>query len=124
MTASSTPSMRRLLYVEDEVIVALDVAEALAQDLGFAVDVAHNLSAARSLIAQGHYDCALLDMNLGHGERSTVLIPELDAAGTEVVFASGYNRDEVEDIGDRTLVEKPFTMTEIRAVFADGPDPS
>lgn len=47
MNHFSTPSKSKLLYVEDEVIVALDVSDGLQSDLGFDVHMAHNLSKAQ-----------------------------------------------------------------------------
>ncbi len=118
MTLSMTPSRPKVLYVEDEVIVALDVADGLAEELGFQVSVAHNLTAANRLADTEKFDFALLDMNLGHGERSTELGNKLAASGTHVVFASGYNRNEIDEIANFQLIEKPFLMSDIRTAFA------
>ncbi len=117
MTLSMTCSRPRVLYVEDEVIVALDVADGLADELGFEVRVAHNLTAAFRLVESETFDFALLDMNLGHGERSTELGHKLAAAGTHVVFASGYNRNEIDEIANFQLIEKPFLLDDIRSAF-------
>lgn len=118
MTRSTTPLKPKVLYVEDEVIVALDVAEGLSSELGFQVCVAHNLTAANRLADENAYEFALLDMNLGHGERSTELGIRLAASGTHVVFASGYNRNEIDEIANFQLIEKPFQIDDIRAAFA------
>ena len=117
MTPSSTPSKPKILYVEDEVIVALDVADTLASKLGFDVSVAHNLTTASRLMGEHDYEFALLDMNLGHGERSTQLGHTLAAKGTLVVFASGYNRNEVDEIADYQLIEKPFCTEDLIRAF-------
>jgi len=59
------PSDRRILYLEDEIIIALDTAETL-REMGFAqVGLAHNLRKARKLAEAGGYDVALLDVNVG-----------------------------------------------------------
>lgn len=117
MIQSSTPSKPKLLYVEDEVIVALDVAEGLADELGFDVHLVHNLSAAQAKCDGMSFDFALLDMNLGNGERSIGLGLMLAAKGTHVVFASGYNRNEISEIQTFQLVEKPFLLRDIAAAF-------
>ena len=112
-----THSQPKVLYVEDEVIVALDVADGLSSELGYDVKVAHNLTVANRLMEQHQFDYALLDMNLGHGERSTELGNRLAAAGTHVVFASGYNRNEIDEIAYFQLIEKPFQLKDVRDAF-------
>lgn len=105
MTAS-----RRILYLEDEIIIALDTAQTL-RELGFAqVDIAHNLRRARAFVARGAYEFALLDVNLGTGELSIPFGRELIAGGTRVLFATGYNRVEMEqEHGDLLFIEKPLS---------------
>lgn len=111
-----TPSNPKVLYVEDEVIVALDVADGLTRG-GFDVCVAHTLTVANRLADTETFDFALLDMNLGNGERSTSLGLKLAQRGTHVVFASGYNRNEIDEIADFQLIEKPFQLTDIKSAF-------
>ncbi|MFN2306793.1 MAG: response regulator [Paracoccaceae bacterium] len=106
-----------ILYVEDEIIVALDVADSLEQDLGLVVTKAHNLQTAMDLIDVRSFDLALLDINLGHGERSIELGQTLQDRGTFVVFASGYNRSEMDDIEGFNMIEKPFQLTDLHAAF-------
>lgn len=124
MTQSTTPSRPKLLYVEDEVIVALDVADGLRQDMGFDVHVAHNLRAAKRLIEDHSFEFALLDMNLGNGERSDELGEILAQKGVTVVFASGYNRNEVNAFSDFPLIEKPFQLSDIAAAFQGSAQPA
>lgn len=118
MNHCSTPSTSSLLYVEDEVIVALDVSEGLRHDLGYDVYMAHNLATAMAHCEKMHFDYALLDMNLGHGENSMALGLMLAERGTHVVFASGYNRHEIAKIDAFQLIEKPFQLSDISAAFA------
>ena len=118
MNHCSMPSKSKLLYVEDEVIVALDVSDGLEHDLGFDVHMVHNLSSAMAKCESTQFDCALLDMNLGNGENSLALGLMLAERGTHVVFASGYNRNEIATIDAFQLVEKPFQLSDIAAAFA------
>ncbi|MFZ3581482.1 response regulator [Loktanella sp. DJP18] len=118
MNHCSIPSKSRLLYVEDEVIVALDVSEGLRHELGFDVHMAHNLTAAMAKCEGVEFDFALLDMNLGNGENSLALGLMLAERGTHVVFASGYNRNEIAKIEAFQLIEKPFQLADIAAAFA------
>jgi DNA-binding response OmpR family regulator len=105
-----------ILYVEDEIIVALDVADSLRQD-GLVVAKAHNLQTAKDMIDVRSFDLALLDINLGHGERSIELGQTLQDRGTFVVFASGYNRNEMNDIEGFAMIEKPFQLADLQAAF-------
>ncbi|SEM95734.1 Response regulator receiver domain-containing protein [Loktanella fryxellensis] len=118
MIPSSIPLNSSLLYVEDEVIVALDVYDGLKDDLGFDVEMAHNLKSAMEKCETRSFDYALLDMNLGNGENSLELGMRLARRGTHVVFASGYNRNEIAQIDQFQLIEKPFQLADIAAAFA------
>ena len=115
MTSSSTLSDKSILYLEDEIIVAIEIGEILG-DLGFGeVLVAHNLRAAEMLLADRTVDYALLDVNLGNGERSNELGLDLASKGTEVVFASGYNKSELApEMQAFSFLEKPVTAMDIR----------
>jgi len=116
MKQSSMSSRLDILYVEDEIIVALDVADSLRQD-GLVVAKAHNLQTAKDMIDVRSFDLALLDINLGHGERSIELGQTLQDRGTFVVFASGYNRNEMNDIEGFAMIEKPFQLADLQAAF-------
>ena len=107
-----------ILYLEDEIIIALDTAQTL-REMGFArVAVCHNLRKARRLAEAGSFRHALLDVNLGDGETSFAFGRELMARGVAVVFASGYNRAEMEaDHPDLVFVEKPLGAEAIAAAF-------
>ncbi len=121
MTSSSIFSDLSIVYVEDEIIVAIEIAEQL-RDLGFReVKTAHTLRAAEALVKDMTPDVALLDVNLGNGERSTDLGLMLQERGVVVVFASGYNKSE---LGARLqsfdFLEKPIAPAEIVAALTKG----
>ena len=108
-----------ILYLEDEIIIALDTAQTLTE-MGFVeVAVAHNLRKARRLAEAQRFDYALLDVNLGDGEVSLPFGQELIANGVRVVFASGYNRAEMEaEHPGLVFVEKPLNAGNIGAALA------
>lgn len=113
-----TSSKINILYVEDEVILALETADRLRLDHGYDVSVAHNLRAARLLHARGGIDVALLDVNLGNGETSRELAQELLQDGIKVLLVTGYNLHEVVTEHRLPLIEKPFTVDELAAAVA------
>lgn len=111
-----TLSELSVLVVEDEVIVAIELGEVL-RDMGFRdVRVAHNLRRAEQEIAAALPDVAILDVNLGAGERTIGLGLKLAEKGTRIVFASGYNKSELAaEIQSFDFVEKPVSSDDIRA---------
>lgn len=120
MTLSSILSERSILYLEDEIIVSIEIGEILG-DLGFGeVLVANNLGAAEALISERRIDYALLDVNLGNGERSNDLGQRLARDGTIVIFASGYNKGEMEPEMQRFyFMEKPVGAHDIRRAIEE-----
>ena len=120
MTSSTTFSDKSILYVEDEIIVAIEFAQVL-EEIGFGeVLVAHNLRAAENAVRDREVDFALLDVNLGNGERSAPIGLALAQAGTRVIFTSGYNKSELSDDLQRfEFLEKPIALRELRALFAN-----
>ena len=113
------PSDGAILYLEDEIIVALDTAQTL-EDMGFAeVRLVHNLRRARAEAERGPPACALLDVNIAGEGLSIAFGRELMARGVAVVFASGYNRHEMEaEHAGLVFVEKPLSAGAIADAFA------
>ena len=112
------PSECVILYLEDEIIVALDTAQTL-EDMGFAeVRMVHNLRRARSEAEAILPDCALLDVNIAGEGLSIDFGQGLMAQGIPVVFASGYNRHEMEaEHSGLVFVEKPLSAAAIADAF-------
>lgn len=103
----------RILYLEDEAIIALETVDTL-HDLGFdQVDQVYSLDAAnRSLDAQ-RPDIALLDVNLSHGRTSFALCERLLADSVPVVMATGYSRGNLPVDAAVEVVEKPITPAQL-----------
>jgi CheY-like chemotaxis protein len=95
MNASDRP---RVLVVEDEFIIALDLSETV-RDLGFRVDGPYaDQENAFVAIDRAMPDCAILDVNTADGE----VYPLADAltdAGVPIIFHSG--RVSPGDISER-----------------------
>lgn len=86
---------RRLLMVEDEVLVGM-MAKRILEDLGATVlgpygGLADGMAAAHS----EHFDGALLDFNLA-GELADPLADLLIARGVPFIFITGYQRDSID----------------------------
>jgi DNA-binding LytR/AlgR family response regulator len=83
---------RRILVVEDEYLVAADVAERLEEEGAIVVGPARSCVDALALVDRVSVDAAVLDINLG-AEPAYPIAEALRAARVPFVFASGY--DEV-----------------------------
>ena len=99
---------RRVLLVEDEVFIAVDIREALEAG-GAEVVFARNLSQAMDAVARDAFDAAILDVTLGANETCRPVADRLRALGTPFVLHSGDLDRQGEVIGtlDAPVVAKP-----------------
>ena len=110
-------SGRRLLVVEDEMLVLMNIEDMLA-DLGCeSVALAATVDQAIALIDTQRFDAALLDMNL-NGQKSHAVADKLAAHGVPFVFSTGYSgQDMREGYRDRPLLKKPFGSEELAEIL-------
>jgi DNA-binding response OmpR family regulator len=108
----SLPAGRRILLVEDEVLICL-LIETILGDAGYEVVVANSIEEALTAIAQGPLAAAVLDLNL-KGKKVFPVAEKLAELGTPFVFATGGGRD-IEDFPGRPWVGKPFQESELLA---------
>lgn len=98
----------RILVVEDEPLIAMDIEERLLAEGADVIGPAANLEAARRLIAETSPDVALLDANLA-GVPVDDLAVALRGRGIPFAFATGFGRASLpEDFADIPLLPKPF----------------
>jgi CheY-like chemotaxis protein len=111
-------SGRRVLVVEDEMLVLMSIEDMLA-DLGCeSVAAAATVDQALALIDAQVFDAAILDMNLNR-TKSFPLADKLAALGVPFIFATGYSAQDMRDgYGDRTLLKKPIRCAKLAGVFA------
>jgi PAS domain S-box-containing protein len=83
----------RILVVEDEALVAIEIANVLSKASFEIIGPARNVAMALSLLKRLGCDAAVLDVNLGH-ETSEAVAAELGADGIPFVTLSGYSREE------------------------------
>ena len=110
-------SGRRVLVVEDEMLVLMNIEDMLAE-LGCAsVAAAATVDQAVALIEARIFDAAVLDMNL-NGIKSFPIADKLDALGVPFIFATGYSAQDMrEGYRDRPLLKKPIRFQELVEVF-------
>jgi DNA-binding response OmpR family regulator len=116
---------RRILVLEDEALIALDLAMTLGDAGWEVIGPAGSLAAARRLIEDGAPNLACLDLNIGT-ETSHDLARDLLARGVPVVFVSGRDaRALPEDLRGVPVLGKPVRTSALLATLADSlPDPS
>ena len=118
---------RRVLVVEDEVLVSW-IAQDLLADMGCVViGPAASVDQALEVIATMGLDAAVLDINL-NGQMSYPVADELIARGVPFVFATGYDRGGIPERYQRfSVLQKPLMREALRqamSAMAYAPAPS
>jgi PAS domain S-box-containing protein len=108
----------RILVVEDEPLVAMEIAATLEEAGYEAVGPAHSVDQALALLASGGCDAAVLDVRLGE-ETSEPVAMALREAGAGFVVLSGYSREQIPAaMRDAPLLGKPLRSAALLAEIA------
>jgi CheY-like chemotaxis protein len=109
---------KRILVVEDEFLIALDISDALEQGGLVVIGPLASVRDALAALERERVDGALLDANLG-GEPVGRLADALFARRVPFAFVSGYGREQLPPQHQRVpLVGKPFTAEDLLGVVA------
>jgi chemotaxis family two-component system sensor kinase Cph1 len=113
---------RRVMIVEDEALVALVLADQLA-DMGLSVvGPCSSLAEAVAAAAENEFDAAILDVNLG-GELVYPVADLLSSRGIPFVFVTGYGQESIDRrFAHTTVLEKPVEPEFLEDVFRPGPN--
>jgi len=108
MTDGKAAASKRVLIVEDELMILM-LLEGMLTDLGHSVAAeAGGLDEAISLAKQAEFDLAVLDVNL-NGTPVTPVVEILIERGLPFIFASGYGqRGLPEAYQTAPILQKPF----------------
>ena len=113
---------RRVLIVEDELLLADDMAESL-REIGAAVmgpvpRRSEALAVVQDLISAGErIDIAILDFGL-QGKTVLPLVELLQTHGIPFVFATGFDREMVPpEYQDVPLWQKPFDVVQLASAL-------
>lgn len=108
----------RILIVEDEMLVALQIELFLA-DAGYdVVGIADCIAAALSLATAHRPDLALVDINLAGGDNGIELAAQLRAQGIAVLLVTGNCPAGLSNEVAFGCLGKPFGQHEILAAIA------
>jgi len=118
MTMNRPFSNRRVLLVEDEMLVAWLIEDMLAE-LGCAViGPASSVNQAVAMIDAEAVDAAVLDLNL-NGQMSYPVADALAAHGVPFIISTGYDKDTLpDDYRACPVLQKPFQRSELSDVLA------
>ena len=107
---------KRVLLVEDEVLIAEMVVDMLV-DLGATVvGPATTLAKGLALAGSAQIDAAVLDVNL-RGERIDPIADILDARGIPVLFATGYGMAAGANRRNSPVIDKPYTQERLASAL-------
>lgn len=113
----------RALVVEDEHLLALNLAESLRR-IGLSVaGVANDRAQALAFLeAPGSIDIAFIDLYLGREYHGLDLARMADAKSVAVVLVTGHLSDAISDtlatLKSAALLTKPFSVDQLQAVVA------
>lgn len=110
----------RVLIVEDDPFIAMDIESAVAEQLGNRAEliVVESLTQARQ-VSTSNLSCALLDIDVVGGKTFDVAASLL-RNGTPFAFVSGSTPTDVpEDLRAVRFLRKPFSTREIARFVSD-----
>jgi len=107
----------RVLIIEDDIEIALLIGE-MVRELGYKVPgMAHTIVGAREEIAKRNFDCVLLDIDLDeetHPELADLMLERT----IPFAFVTGYDYLVEPRHESVPLLQKPFTLAQLRALLA------
>ncbi|HEX2255493.1 MAG TPA: PAS domain S-box protein [Afifellaceae bacterium] len=110
---AGTGTGRRILVVEDEALIAMEI-EAELRAAGYeVVGPASTVQGGMRLLSQPGIGAALLDANLG-GQPVSDVAAMLTQRGIPFAFVTGYGRENLPDgFGGRPVLTKPFATEQL-----------
>lgn len=106
---------KRILVLEDEVLLALDAAETLEELGAVVVGPVHRVDAALALLDRERPDAALLDVNI-NGDTSAAVASRLVEESIPFVLATGYGSQSGIS-GHVAVIDKPYNRSQLQAAF-------
>ena len=106
---------RRVLIVEDEFLLAMELEALLEQRGGTVLGCVSSVGQALAVLDREQPEIALLDVNL-KGERATPVAAALRARGVRFVLISGYSGRQLSEpvLRDAPRVDKPVSCRALK----------
>lgn len=106
----------KVLIVEDDALIAMEMAERVAEFGYVVLGPAHSLEDAEAAIAAERPDVALLDANLA-GKSTVELGVALDGMGVKIAFCTGYDqvRGLPKHLAKTLVLMKPVSDADLKA---------
>lgn len=113
------PPTRRILIVEDDVLIAL-LMEELVRNLGHSViGPMHNLNDGLDHARADEVDFALLDFDLGNGTDATPIAEALSDRAIPFAFATSSNPTVIQTLfASAPVLPKPISSSALEDVLA------
>lgn len=121
LTADAPLAARRVLVIEDEMMIAM-LLEDMLSDLGHSVvAVAGQLDSALSVARETDADMVILDLDLG-GQTSLPVAQVLAERGVPFIFASGYGSQGLTPPFQHVItLKKPFDLNDLSRALQQMP---
>jgi CheY-like chemotaxis protein len=115
--ATQAPPGKRILVVEDELMIRM-LLEDMLGELGYTIAAeAGRMDEALHAAKTADFDLAILDVNL-NGEPISPVADALAARGMPFVFATGYGEQGLPPIyRDRPTLKKPFQLEGLKQML-------
>jgi CheY-like chemotaxis protein len=117
----TAPATGTVLIVEDEALIAMDLALSL-ESAGYAVLGPYkSADLALDALERERPDIALLDLNLGRGLTSEIVAERLRALNLPFVFLTGYamsSHPVIERFSEAGCLSKPVSMPEVASMVS------
>jgi CheY-like chemotaxis protein len=108
----------RILVVEDEFLLAMDIESAIREEGGEIVGPIVNVKEAIATAGREALSAAVLDLNL-RGEMSYPVAEVLDRRRIPFLFATGYSQNRLpKEFQHRPCLRKPFTWLALTTALA------
>lgn len=107
------------LVIEDNLIIAMDVEEAL-REMGFApAHIGGSVEYALQILKTCDVAFAVLDFHLGHGETCEPIAEALSKNATPFIFVSGYDVHArlTERFPAAPVIAKPYLPSDVAAAL-------
>jgi DNA-binding response OmpR family regulator len=117
MTGPTSNAAKRVLVVEDEMLIGM-LLEDMLTDIGHqVVAIVPRLKDALAAVDTETFDLAILDVHL-QGEAAFPVAEALITRNIPFVFATGYGERGLPDTyRERPVLQKPFAKTDLERVL-------